>query len=149
MKLNRLFAIGAVSSALVLSACAIMPGADSDRVTTENLVQGGEWVVEDIGGKGLIDSSHVSMVFREDNRVGGNSSCNNYNGEYQLDGSEFTVGDNIASTRRACAPALMNQEDLFLKLLMNVSEARLGDNGELLLSTPEGDTIRAFQSSAK
>lgn len=149
MTFNKLLAAGAVSSALFLSACAMMPGAGSSQVTTENLVQGSEWVVEDIAGKGLIDSSHVTMVFMEDNRVGGSSSCNNYNGEYQLNGSKFTIGDNIASTRRACAPALMNQEESFLKLLTNVSQASFGDNGELLLSTPEGDTIRAFPTSTK
>ncbi|MGO1502286.1 MAG: META domain-containing protein [Marinobacter sp.] len=116
-------------------------------MTKESLLRGGEWIVEDIGGKGLIDSSHVSIVFMENNRIGGSSSCNNYSGEYQLDGTEFTVGDNMAATRMACAPALMNQEESFLKLLMNVSEARFGDDGELLLSTPEGDTIRALQAS--
>ncbi|WP_083796326.1 META domain-containing protein [Marinobacter sp. ELB17] len=50
----------------------------------------------------------------------GSPSCNRYSGEYQLSGSGFTVGDNMASTRMACPPALMNQEDYFLKLLMNV-----------------------------
>ena len=30
----------------------------------------------------------------------------------------------MASTRMACAPALMNQEDRFLKLLLNVNQAR-------------------------
>ncbi|MGO1693962.1 MAG: META domain-containing protein [Marinobacter sp.] len=149
MKLNKLLAIGAASSAMFLSACANTPWATDNDVTTEKLIGGDKWVVEDIGGKGIIDSSHVSIVFMEGNRVGGSSSCNNYNGEYQLEGSKFTVGDNMASTRRACAPALMNQEESFLKLLMNVSEARFGDHGELLLSTPEGETIRAFQSSPK
>lgn len=149
MKLKRLLAFSAVCSAMFLGACVNTPEATDNNVTTENLLRGGEWVVEDIGGKGLIDSSHVSIVFMEGNRVGGSSSCNNYSGEYQLNGSEFTVGDNMASTRMACAPSLMNQEETFLKLLINVSHARFGDHGELLLSTPEGETIRAFQSSPK
>lgn len=147
MTLKRLLAVSAVSSAVFLSACANTLGTPDNEMTKESLLRGGEWIVEDIGGKGLIDSSHVSIVFMENNRIGGSSSCNNYSGEYQLDGTEFTVGDNMAATRMACAPALMNQEESFLKLLMNVSEARFGDDGELLLSTPEGDTIRALQAS--
>lgn len=149
MKLKNFLAASAVSSAIILSACANTPEAADSDVTTDNLVRGGEWIVEDIGGNGIIDSSRVSIVFMENNRVGGSSSCNRYSGEYQLNGSTFTVGDNMASTRMACAPALMNQEESFLKLLMNVNQARFGDHGELLLSTPEGKTIRAFPSSPK
>ncbi|OHY72885.1 META domain-containing protein [Marinobacter sp. AC-23] len=149
MELKKFLAVSAVSSAIFLSACANTPGATDNDVTTENLIRGGEWVVDDISGKGIIDSSRVSIVFMEGNKVGGSSSCNRYSGEYQLNGSEFTVGENMASTRMACAPALMNQEESFLKLLMHVNQARFGDHGELLLSTPEGETIRAFQSSPK
>ncbi|WP_417517343.1 META domain-containing protein [Marinobacter sp.] len=149
MKLNRLIAVSAVSSVIFLGACANTPEATNDDVTMENLINGGEWIVEDIGGKGIIDSSRVSIVFMEGNKVGGSSSCNRYSGEYQLNGSRFTVGDNMASTRMACAPGLMDQEESFLRLLMNVNQARFGDHGELLLSTPEGETIRAFQSSPK
>ena len=150
MKLKRLLVVAsAFSSALFLSACATTPGDTQERVTTDSLLQGGEWVVEDLGGKGIIDSSYISIVFMNENRVGGSSSCNRYSGEYQLSGSGFTVGDNMASTRMVCPPALMNQEDYFLTLLMNVNQARFGDHGELLLSTPSGETIRAFQSSPK
>ncbi|WP_264641596.1 META domain-containing protein [Marinobacter sp. BSs20148] len=49
----------------------------------------------------------------------------------------------------ACPPALMNQEDYFVTLLMNVNKARFGDHGELLLSPPAGETIRAFPSAPK
>lgn len=149
MKLNRLLAASAVSFALFLSACATTPDAAQKSVTTDSLLRGGEWIVEDLGGKGIIDSSHISIVFMDENRLGGRSSCNRYSGEYQLSGSAFTVGDNMASTRMACAPALMNQEARFLTLLMNVSQATFGDHGELLLSTPEGETIRALPSSLK
>jgi hypothetical protein len=40
----------------------------------------------------------------------------------------------------------MNQEDRFRKLLAQVNSVLIGQQGQLLLSTPEGDSIRAFQS---
>jgi heat shock protein HslJ len=46
----------------------------------------------------------------------------------------------------ACAPALMNQEERFLNLLDQVNSVRIGQQGQLLLSTPGGESIRAFQS---
>lgn len=52
----------------------------------------------------------------------------------------------LASTRMACAPALMNQEERFLNLLDQVNSVRIGQQGQLLLSTPGGESIRAFQS---
>lgn len=148
MKLKRLLAVSAISSGLLLSACTSTPAGSDNSVTTASLLQGGEWIVEDLAGKGIIDSSHISIIFMDENRVGGSSSCNRYSGEYTLEGSKFSVGDNLASTRMACAPALMNQEDVFLKLLLNVDQARFGDNGELLLTTPEGDAIRAFPATS-
>jgi heat shock protein HslJ len=150
MKFRRLLtAVTAAGSVLALGACATTSGDTQHSVTNDSLQQGGEWIVDDLGGKGIIDSSHISIVFMDENRVGGSSSCNRYSGEYQLSESRFTVGDNMASTRMACPPALMNQEDYFLKLLMSANQARFGDHGELLLSTPSGETIRAFQSSPK
>lgn len=150
MKFKRfLITAGAVGFGLFLSACATAPNDTQETVTAHSLLQGGEWIVEDVGGKGIIDSSHISIVFMDGHRLGGSSSCNRYSGEYQLSGSTFTVGDNMASTRMACAPALMNQEDRFLKLLLSVSQARFGDHGELVLSTPSGENIRAFPSSPR
>lgn len=49
----------------------------------------------------------------------------------------------------ACAPALMNQERRFLELLEEVTDGRIGRHGELLLQTPAGDTIKAFQSEVE
>jgi heat shock protein HslJ len=53
----------------------------------------------------------------------------------------------MASTKKACAPALMNQEDRFLSLLGEVQRFDIGRHGELLLVTGDGPLIRAFQST--
>ncbi len=60
------------------------------------------------------------------------------------EGLEFT---RMASTKKACAPALMNQEDRFLSLLGEVQRFDIGRHGELLLVTGDGPLIRAFQST--
>ena len=117
-------------------------GCGGDR---QRLLRGAVWVVEDLAGAGIIDRSRITIEFLEDNRMAGRASCNGYTGSYQLRGEGIAVGP-VASTRMACAPALMNQEDRFLSLLDQVSSARIGKHGELLLSTADGETIRAFQS---
>ena len=112
----------------------------------ERLLRGTEWVVEDIGGRGIIDSSRVTLNFLADQRVAGRASCNQFSGGWNLtgEGLEFT---RMASTKKACAPALMNQEDRFLSLLGEVQRFDIGRHGELLLVTGDGPLIRAFQST--
>ncbi|WP_372986104.1 META domain-containing protein [Marinobacter sp.] len=112
----------------------------------QRLLRGAEWVVEDIAGTGIIDSSRVSIRFLSDNRVAGRGSCNRYTGSYRLTGEGVGFGA-IASTRMACAPALMDQETRFLGILGEVSRMRIGREGQLQLSTPSGETITAFQST--
>jgi heat shock protein HslJ/membrane-bound inhibitor of C-type lysozyme len=117
-------------------------GCGGDR---QRLLRGAVWVVEDLAGAGIIDRSRVTIEFLEGNRIAGRASCNRYTGPYELRGEGIGIGP-LASTRMACAPALMNQEDRFLKLLAQVNSVLIGQQGQLLLSTPEGDSIRAFQS---
>ncbi|MGM0768686.1 MAG: META domain-containing protein [Pseudomonadota bacterium] len=114
----------------------------------ERLLRGAEWVVEDIGGDGLIDSSRVTIQFLDDERVVGRGSCNRYMGAWDLTG-EGLAFDRMASTQMACAPALMDQEQRFLALMAEVNRFRIGQHGELILSTNNGETLRAFQSSDK
>lgn len=111
----------------------------------QRLFRGAEWVVEDLAGTGIVDRSRITIEFLEGNRVAGRASCNRYTGTYQLTVEGIGFGS-MASTRMACAPALMDQEERFLKLLGQVSSVRIGQQGQLLLSTPQGDTLRAFQS---
>lgn len=117
-------------------------GCGGDRL---RLFRGAEWVVEDLDGSGIIDRSRITIEFLEDNRVAGRASCNRYTGRYRL-GSEGIAFGQLATTRMACAPALMDQEVRFLELLGKVSSVAIGRQGELRLSTPGGDLIRAFQS---
>lgn len=114
----------------------------------ERLLRGTEWVVEDIEGGGIIDRSRVTIEFLADNRVAGRSSCNRYMGAWNLTGEGLELGK-MAGTLMACAPALMRQEARFLKVLSEVQRFRIGPHGELILSTADGDALRAFQSSGK
>ncbi|MCG7198245.1 META domain-containing protein [Marinobacter pelagius] len=122
-----------------------LKGCGGDR---QRLLRGAEWVVEDIAGAGIIDGSRVTLRFLSDNRVAGRASCNRYTGSYQLSGEGISFGA-IASTRRACVPALMNQEDRFLEVLGEVSRFEIGRHGQLELTTASGDTLTAFQSTAE
>ncbi|RBW49405.1 META domain-containing protein [Marinobacter sp. F3R11] len=110
------------------------------------LFRGAEWVVEDLAGAGIIDSSRMTIEFLGENRMAGLASCNRYGGQYEIKGEGVSFGG-IFSTRMACAPALMAQEHRFLELMAKVTSAAIGRRGELVLTTSSGETITAFQST--
>jgi heat shock protein HslJ/membrane-bound inhibitor of C-type lysozyme len=111
-------------------------GGDSDTLLT-----GEEWVVEDINNRGIIDFSRVTLKFDDKGRLSGQASCNQYTTTY-----EFREGLDIAgaiTTRKACAPALMQQEELFLALLRDITRLDFTPRGALLLTTSDGKSITA------
>ncbi|SDW03463.1 META domain-containing protein [Marinobacter mobilis] len=107
------------------------------------LLQGVEWVVEDIDRGGIIDSSRITLHFLPEGRLAGRASCNNYMGSYQLSGEGLSVGQ-TASTMMACAPSLMHQERRFLEVLGAVQRFDILPTGALILETADGRTLRAF-----
>ncbi|MCK0163404.1 META domain-containing protein [Marinobacter sp. S6332] len=121
----------------VLEGC----GGDPER-----LFRGVEWVVEDLAGAGIIDSSRMTVEFFDENRLAGRASCNRYGGQYELTAEGMTF-DYMFSTKMACAPALMNQEDRFLKLMSNVKRAEIGPNGKLVLTTSSNEEITAYKAT--
>ncbi len=111
-------------------------GAPAKRIV------GTEWVVEDVGGAGIIDSSRLTLKMDEEGRIGGESGCNVFNGSYQLQDEQLKI-DHLATSMRACAPALMKQESRFLRLLNQVQHATINHEGALVLKTQSGNVIVA------
>lgn len=110
------------------------------------LLRGAEWVVMDLAAEGIIDRSRLTLRFMDDNRIAGQASCNRYTGRYQLTGEGGIDVSQLATTRMACAPALMAQEARFIAALEQASKVRIGPHGELFLLAAESGLLSAFQS---
>lgn len=95
------------------------------------------WQVEDIDERGIIDRSMISLAISRDGRVAGSTGCNRYVGHVYLDGDVITVSG-IGSTRRACAPALMEQERRFLAALEAASSYAYDAVGRLVIRDGAG-----------
>jgi putative lipoprotein len=76
----------------------------------------GAWLLEDIGGTGVIDNAQATLEFPEPGRAAGRGSCNQFSGSVTVTGSALAFGP-LASTQMACAPAVMDQESRYLKAL--------------------------------
>ena len=122
---------------LSLAACASTPAITTARTggtvaapPTESLL-GTEWLLEDLGGAGVLDRVQATLAFPEAGRVAGSGSCNRFTGSATIGtGGAFSVGQ-LASTRRACVPAVMDQETKYQKALE--SAERIAIEGPYLL----------------
>ena len=103
---------------------------------------GREWLIEDIGGKGVIDGSPASLLFMPDGQLAGNAGCNRMIGSYEQDGDALNIG-NAGATLMLCPPALMEQEARLLDLLPTIKSYEVDKTGALILSTAEGAAITA------
>jgi heat shock protein HslJ len=116
-----------------------LTGCGGDPAT---LLRGGEWVVTEIAGRGLVERSRATLNFGGDGRVYGRSSCNNYTAEYRLSGETLTVSK-PAGTMMACEPPILQQEGVFLDVLRNLRSFDLRGDGTLVLAAGDGRTIVA------
>ncbi len=76
----------------------------------------GNWIVEDIGGRGVIDNARTTIGFVGEGRVSGSGGCNRFRGPAKIEARSVLIGP-LAATKKACAPALMDQEGKFFSAL--------------------------------
>lgn len=102
----------------------------------------GDWVIEDVDGRGIVDSSRATLEFDGNGRIGGRGSCNRYGGDYRLSGEGLAVSG-LFSTEMACVEALMRQEQRVFAILDAVSRFEVDDTGALILHAADGRTLTA------
>ncbi len=100
----------------------------------------GNWLVEDIDGRGVIDRAQTTVEFGKDNAVSGNTCVNRFSGKAEFDGSRLSFGP-LATTRRAGPPAMMDQEQRFLKAIASVAAYEFGEPDILYLLNSDGNKL--------
>ena len=100
------------------------------------------WRAEDIGGRGIVDNSEVTLMLGSDGKIGGRSGCNGYSASYQITGDAIKVFPPMIGTMMACTPALMNQEQAYRKLLETAASFSLSPEGWLTVRSADGATSR-------
>lgn len=109
------YVISAATAGLVLAGCSTTSTPPAyESVPLHALT--GQWQVESIDQAGIIDSSHITVRFTDDGRIVGSSGCNRYSAAITKEGDRLSIAQAV-STRMACAPALMQQEQRFFAAL--------------------------------
>lgn len=89
--------------------------SESAKTVAINLA-GTEWLLEDLGGAGVIDNIQATLTFPEAGKTAGMGSCNRFFGPADIAGSAIKLGP-LGLTRMACSMAVMNQETKYLDAL--------------------------------
>lgn len=116
---------------LLLAGCAGTPP------TSPTLSVAGLWRVDQAMTEPLIDRSQARLDFRTDGTLVGHTSCNSLSASYTLQGDRLAVSP-VVTTRRACGPMAMEQEDRILTALEAARTARVRPDGLLELRNAEG-----------
>lgn len=120
--------------AAALAGCA----SEVPQLQTERSYQ-----VEWIGARPLIDRSHLTITFAADGRAHGNAGCNHWFANYALNGNALSF-ERPGSTRKMCAPALMEQERRFLDAIAQVQRWDFNALDQLQLWPAEGKPVRLW-----
>lgn len=102
----------------------------------------GTWLLEDIGGRGVIDYLNTPLSITTEGKVSGHAGCNRFFGTARIDGPAVTLGPTM-STKMACPPAIMDQEQRFFSALSKIEQWRI-ENGLLMLMDGGGETLLRF-----
>ena len=113
MTVNRMLVVGLVVG-LFVTGCQAMRARSEETLK----LAGTSWLAEDIDGRGVIDNLQSTLRFETSERVSGIAGCNRFFGSVTVDGDAISFGA-LGATRMACPPAIMDQEDRFLKALAN------------------------------
>ncbi len=111
--------------------------------STPQLQQDSAYQVEWIGERPLIDNSHLTLTLGADGRAFGSAGCNHWFAAYSLKGQQISFSQ-AGSTRKMCAPALMEQEQRFLDALSAVERWDISAIDQLQLWPAQGKPIRLW-----
>ena len=115
--------------------------ADAAHGGTETLA-GSEWLVTRYNTglqsvTSIVGDVELTLVFSADGTVAGSSGCNDFSGQYTVDGASLAVGT-LAVTGRMCVDeAVMEQESRFVAALGNATTWQVVGN-ELELRNDDG-----------
>ncbi len=140
-----MLALGILSS---LAACSPVTTCSS---TPTSQIEDSTWNLASYGDssnpQNVIVGTTVTIIFRSSNdQVEGYGGCNNYGGNYEIDGTKLTVSG-LVSTKIYCTqpPGVSDQETSYLEILqaadsLQISGARLQINAgnRVLVYTRQG-----------
>lgn len=127
----------------VRAALALIIGLmmSTDGLSADALL-GRTWHAQDIGGGAVLAEQRPAVTFEARGRITGTGGCNRLTGTAKISGSSVAISD-VGTTRMACAPDVMQQEQKFLEALAAARTFRIA-GAQLTLHDGAGTQLVRF-----
>ena len=125
---------------LAISSLALLAAGCASKADPEPLNLTQSYRVISIGEQPVIEGSNATLKFIGQNRAGGTTGCNNWTGNFKVDGESIRFNTPF-TTRKMCLSAYMEQEQNFLKTLESVRTWRYNQQQQLELWPNKGQPI--------
>ena len=132
-------------SLLIVISATLAACSDSSILTPKETLLG-NWSIVSIQNKAVIQRGTAKLLFHSDSKLSGSASCNNIASSYSAKNSALSIAP-IATTRKMCRPALMEQESQLLRALSKVKRYQL-HNGQLSMYDQQG-TLQVMANRLK
>lgn len=161
MKKNTMIAVIAIGAVVLAGIYFLAQGNNTENVNPENNnAENNEQVMDNkLEGKTWVwnattmnndevtspkELNAFTITFNEDGKFNGTTDCNNYFGEYTLDGNKLTFGG-MASTKMYCQDS---QENDYTSALSEVDQFMFDANGNLVLNLKLDSGVMIFVEGA-
>jgi heat shock protein HslJ len=128
-----------IAVAVALAGCASEPQLSGDALS------GTRWSLVSFGGSPVLASESTSMQF-ERGRLSGSDGCNRYATTYAASQERLKIGQNVVSTRMACARDVMDEAAMFMGMLDRAAGFRRSGDRMTLLDR-DGRPLADFRKS--
>jgi heat shock protein HslJ len=99
-------------------------------------LSGSEWLLEDLGGTGVLDKVPATLTFPEEGKTAGNGSCNRFFGSNrQVNGIGVTVWDSKTNSQKPCE--LFRALGYALAVEINGQKIKFGPLASSRMACPE------------
>ena len=143
---SRGFCRAVIVAVLALGSVACSTVEPEKSAQSESLITTSAWRIEDVDQRGIPDNANIELIFQNNNTITGTTGCNRLTGNFLLEGRRLNI-EQVATTRKACVPALMDIESRFLQALREVTSVQPSTSKQLLLLDATGNVRVALTQS--
>lgn len=130
---------GAILLAM-LAGCQSAPEREQTSAPSAAALQG-RWQLTALQGADVAEGSRAFIEFSEPPRLTGNGGCNRFFGVYRYQEQGLVIESALGSTKMACAPEVMVQEQRLFQLLPKAVTIDEVTENQLTLNASDGDEL--------
>ncbi len=104
------------------------------------------WILTELDGTQVTGIPEITLIING-NRLGGSDGCNQYGGQYELQGGTIKVNDGLTSTMMACDEAIMTRASAYTQLLTHMDTVSLSGDTLTLTTSDNKKLVFAKQNT--